>query len=592
MSTSATPAEQYRKNLIRRREGAGVSVKGLKTSEGDVSVEECLRTGYWMVNCKQLVGIATTTEAGLSPDRFPVRMVLGDAPTNRSAAVMSAGYWSIVSAAGEYVLFTKRGVGNDIAMRNLFKHARDFDGAMWEIYRELSGSATRPVPELVNLFDSIYDLLIVPEVTPVQAAAIQSRVDEIMRSCRVAGSLPRFKISATLYLACVPVGDRSGTHAERTRKYAYESMLNVQVNAERLEARTDGLDSGVYTLAGHTIAAIFRYGLNEYFMGDESHTVYCAESPGGANRFVVTAISSPPGCAGPTDIHINDTFDVSGVRMSRKLSELAPGIAVIAGINHYMLNHTTGGPIASGSLLTFLSMSNVISSTSDRAEQERITTVFYEALHPVNKRAVANLFIKDSLVTTHGKDPYARPYEELDLDAFTKIRGKANPAGSHKAVICASVLSRVIDSGLAPLLPWADEITNCIEECRTVMTIGARAHIGSDYYTGENSRTQSAVLDKYLPELAAFIHNLSRGDSLSFSPHLSTTVSAAADMKWVALLKALKASDVSAVTVDTVRKYLTSVGKAFYAFDPEDETSWGQAIDASRVAKNALSTFL
>ncbi|GAB2235672.1 hypothetical protein Drorol1_Dr00026105 [Drosera rotundifolia] len=132
---------------------------------------------------------------------------------------------------------------------------------------------------------------------------------------------------------------------------------------------------------------------------------------------------------------------------------------------HYPFNHTTGGTVASGTLLRVLAMYKLISKTQSLVEQEEITKVFYDVLHPVNKRAIANLLYKTTGVTTHARLRGASRYERFEMDSFVAIRGAPFPAGTHKAVVAMTALKRVLKSGIAPFLPWADRLPEFIAMC-------------------------------------------------------------------------------------------------------------------------------
>jgi hypothetical protein len=182
---------------------------------------------------------------------------------------------------------------------------------------------------------------------------------------------------------------------------------------------------------------------------------------------------------------------------------------------------------------------------------------------------------------------------KFELDAFASIRSDPRPAGSHKAYLFLLALDRVLESGIGPFLPWSQRITEGVNSARAVLEGGARAHIGSVYYTGRPPRVQSSDLDAYMPDLAAYIHTMSPGNTLALSPHLSVEVASRAAESWKALLNQTKGVDLSSMDLQTVAKYLKVAGRAKFDFDPDNEESWGVTIEqtaaAVRVVRSALA---
>ncbi|KAJ8538660.1 hypothetical protein K7X08_029956 [Anisodus acutangulus] len=342
----------------------------------------------------------------------------------------------------------------------------------------------------------------------------------------------------------------------RNRVALLESALCLHINFNRLKNRYAALPDGVLLMAAYAMASMFRFGMYEVYENREYHTVIA--SVVAATPDTLTIHSVRPAIANEVveGLAAGTPSDMKAIKLSQKFTELGNLMVLTSGLIHYLFNHTTGGNIITGSLLTVLSMHRMITSN----------------------------------VMTHARSPAAGQIEQFKMDSFVNIRANPYPAGSHKAFICLQALKRVLQLGLAAFLPWADQLTACIGMCRAVLNAGARAHIGSNYYTGESPTVQPASIDNYLPELACYIHTFNRGDSLAMSPHMAADIGKRAAMNWQNLLKDLKAKDISATSAEQVRAFLTTSGSVHFTFDPADQSTWAKAVDDQRVALTAIDT--
>lgn len=186
------------------------------------------------------------------------------------------------------------------------------------------------------------------------------------------------------------------------------------------------------TAAAYSIASMFRLGLQEGYEHREYYTLVMGQSPQSTSSFSVRALQNPPGAPPLTAYPVGTTIDIGRMRVNTTMVELANSCVVGSGMMHYLFNHTTGGNVVNGILLTTLSMYQLI--TADMAPEMHvdITSVLYEALHPTNKRAIANIFFKNSGVTTSGRCSSNRRHKRLSLDSFMALRSNPYPARREK----------------------------------------------------------------------------------------------------------------------------------------------------------------
>lgn len=586
----------YSRNYIMARRGVGIAdMQSVTLSNGDYDLEQAEANGIFRVNCTHQVGIATSTEVGLSADRFPIRVILC---TNPSAIPQFMNetvckYWRVTDIANAAIPFSRKPIATAIPVKNLYKYVPGLDNIMWSTYQTLILSAytyeTHADVDAVN--SSIWDIISLTAPTDAQIAELPKLVDQLLMDCLAKHICPYIKIGENCYVRAEAHGRfyQVPTNGSAGKVALQETVICMMANQERLKRKYDDLSDGIITLAAYSVAAMFRHGLFESYEHREYYTVIVVPVVAKPNCFQVHSIRSPTGAPALQDITLGKEFDISGVRIKKQLVEVSNLLVMASGLMHYLFNHTTGGSVVTGTLLTILAMYQYINPTMAMETQTNITSLLYEALHPTNKRAIANLFFDNSGVVTHGRCATAPRYDRFEADSFFQIRTNPYPAGSHKAFICLQALKRVLQSGLAPFLPWAEQMNTCILTCKEVLTNGARAHIGSSYYTGDPPMAQPASLDAYLPELAQYVHTFNKGDSLSMSPHMSDEIAKRSSMNWQNLMKELKAKDVSATPVETVRGFLATSGSVHFTFDPSDQATWAKAVQDAKVAQDAIT---
>ena len=590
-----TSADVGSRAYILSRRGGGIGDLTTVTLEsGDLAYEDCVREGVYKLNCKHQVGIATATEVGLPVSRFPIRvLLLGKADDYAEDKVTTCiSYWRAINAAGEGITFARKPFDTDRGIASIYKYVQDLDEKLWNIFNGISGNAVPTVvtPEMNTALEALYNTLLVQSPTAEQIASIAVSYETIVNLFTAAHMYPRFKVADNTYLEAVPHGKTTvvaGTSSEDTSALD-EFLLTAHLNRWKMKREYEALGEGVVTLAALSAAAVFRTGLYESHEHREYMTAVYIPVQGKASNYTFHSWRAPPGVAPRTDLQPPKTVDVSRIKLKSTMMQLANLMAVGSGLMHYLFNHTTGGMKVSGVLLSAMAMYKFITPQTTEEEVGSITSLLYEALHPTNKRAIANIFFKTSGVYSHGRSLNAFRYSRFELDSYMALRMNPYPAGSHKAFVLLTALRRILASGMGPFLPWAAELTACINTCAEVLKSGARAHIGSSYYTGEPPKAQPASLDNYLPEVAMFLHTFHKNDSLTMSPHMSYDIAKKANMNWQNLLKEMKSKDVSATSIDTVRQFLSTAGGAYFQFDPEDQSTWAGATATANVARQAI----
>ncbi|KAF5184072.1 hypothetical protein FRX31_026342 [Thalictrum thalictroides] len=92
--------------------------------------------------------------------------------------------------------------------------------------------------------------------------------------------------------------------------------------------------------------------------------------------------------------------------------------------------------------------------------------------------------------------------------------------------------------------------------CR-VLDNGARAHIGSAYYTGEPPLAQPSTIDLYLPDLAMLVNTLHKGESFNVSSSFNASC----------FPRHSSANDLYPTPVELVRKFLSTTGVVQFSFE-------------------------
>jgi len=573
-------ADSTRAYQFKRREKAIADLSGVSPTNGRYSLADLRNTAHWKINSIHQIGIATANEVGLEYERWPIRVKIAPAADHNPATETVIHYWPLKTAAGQPVAFEQKANFDTSIINRLYKYYPDLDKAGWENWSYVKSRviATAHTPQMLITCKAAITALAVPIPTAEQIVAISTAVNAMFAECRGGNRIARLYISNNHYIEFKPHGVMPVDHGTLIANHIpqAEAALCILVNSERMKGRTAGLDSGVYTVCAYAVANMFRFGLYEQFAGEEYYTVYFNSVDG--VKYTVSSVTKPPHAPDIVDMELGKEFNLEPVRIDTNLIEISSALVATAGTMHYSHNHTTGGNVIAGPLLSIASSFGFISSSQDMAVQENITRVFYEALHPVNKRHIANLFFKNSKVFTAGRHADAMIMAQFTHDSFMMIRNNPYPAGAHKAYIAGEVVKRILASRLAPFLPWAGEMGNLVGACVEIAERGARAHIGSRYYTGDSPINQGATIDSYMGDLAAYIQIMCKNDTLGLSPHLGVAVSAGADKNWTALLKKIKADDISGTDVEVVKKYLLTAGRVTFSLDPNDETTWGKSI--------------
>lgn len=555
-------------------------------TQGDLTIDAAINADVLTSNAVHMVGIATQTESRLDATRYPIRVFVGAAQAREKRVVTCYGFWRVVDGAHSNVQFDRMSPITEKIGTNMARLFPSLDDEWWawrnsRATEAIVAATTGNIDGALAAHQTVIANALALDVIPNEVVeAARAAHNAILAACTAANRYPHIKLADGLYITASPVGAAFTAQAGMTinQTVGYEVALTIKVNAEALKTRYNNASDGAINLGAHAAAMMFRLGAQESFEHEEFVTVYVTPVANSTTQFTITEVRGPAGYEEPDSLKPGVVLDRSNVRTSRELIELGNLLVFSSGLMHYLFNHTTGGTRVSGTLGTILAGRSIIANGMSLAEAETVTSIMYECLHPVNKRAIANLMYKNSKVFSHGKSTHSRPYAQIAMDSFVQIRKNPYPAGSHKAFTLATGLRRLTQAGFANFLPWYSNIGECINQCRAILQAGARAHVGSHYYTGLHPLTQTSSLDAYLPEVAAYIQIFHRNDSLAMSPHLSPEVAGRATASWSTLMKNLKQKDLSDASVEDVQKYLASIGQATENLDLKNPETWGQAV--------------
>jgi len=240
-----------------------------------------------------------------------------------------------------------------------------------------------------------------------------------------------------------------------------------------------------------------------------------------------------------------------------------------AGSTHFMMNHTTGGAKMGGHNVRALTVNGLYEmDPSDLSPSESVQTAYYyNVLHPVNKRAIASLCIPAAKVNTWYKNAYLPAPAVMYSDTFMAYRQNLVPAGTHKAYVAMLALRAIGDASLIPFLPDPNVVEQIIQTYERIREAGARAHVGSRYYTGEPPSVSQADVDMFLPFAAYFVQTRMRSASLAASPHLSVEHAASAPTKWKNIIDLTVKTSADSAPAEQIIAYLVQNGAQGIRFD-------------------------
>lgn len=594
--------DRSRDMILSRRGNAIADLSNIDIDKFGMTQDEALRAGIYKVNAQHQIGIATSTEVGLSMNRYPVRVLVSTGDDNRMRKQVDTciSFWSVSTASNAPITFQRRPLESELPVANLYKLVQDIDRMLWEHWDVLFDELTINKKSFKKDFDpaqeeirnQIYDILCLQNPTEEQKKTLSDLVAGHIAASTAASTICAIKVAPDAYLRGIPHGVMMPAPTGMTRDafMIREVALTLMVNRGLMKSRNQAVSDGALTLAAYAVTSMFRYGLFEAHEHKEFITVTVTPVASQPGHFTISNVDHPPDYEIPEGLKVGSVLNATTIRVSEKASNIGTLFAWISGLMHYLFNHTTGGTRLSGPMLSVASMFGLIKKDSTPEEQEALTNLFYEAVHPVNKRAIANIFFPTAKVFTHGKMRGSNMYDKLELDAFAAIRRTPYPAGSHKAFVCTQALKKVCLANLAAFLPWQSQLDMVCNMCKDILDQGARSHIGSAYYTGYAPISQSASLDAYLPELARFMQTFHQHDSLSASPHLATDVAARSLVSWTNLLKDIKAKDISGVSAEVVTSFLATTGVGSFGFNPDDQATWAGAAAKGKGALRVLNS--
>lgn len=349
------------------------------------------------------------------------------------------------------------------------------------------------------------------------------------------------------------------------------TQVAIHLNFTEFSAHYPNISEGARVLGAHAVAMAYRVGILESHATREFQFIQVVPNKTGGYQVIAVdpAYAKRPDCA----IKPGTDYPGANMKINEKMVELGLGICVGAGTTHYMMNHTTGGSVLSGHNLKALTVNGVyeIDPGHGQASERDQTTFFYNVTHPVNKRAVANLCLRTSRVNCWHKNAYILSPSVIYADTFMTYRQTLVPAGAHKAFIAAAVLRDICSSKLGIFLPDQDICNTVVKMYADIVKLGARAHIGSRYYTDEAHVLNQSAVDSFLPVAAYYVQQRMPTSSYAGSPHLAPEVADAAQPQWKAIVTATIRAGATGAADEHVKQYITMAGAAGYTVDLSSE---------------------
>jgi len=365
---------------------------------------------------------------------------------------------------------------------------------------------------------------------------------------------------------------------------AWLTLVCIRMNYLQLKADYPNLPDHVIIAGAHVIGMSYRNGLLESHAGRDF--LFVAVRKDQQEDAIIQYID--PVYAS----HVNRVIAVDQVIASRDLKvnptlmEIALGVAIGTACTHYTMNHSTGGKVLTGQNARQLAVNGLYTARPELnapSETEQ-TNFYYNVLHPVNKRAVACLVIKNSHVLTWYRNAYLPVPAALYADSFMQYRQRLTPAGCHKVYVAMLALKAICEAKLSVFLPDLTLARKLMQLYDDILAAGARGHIGSMYYTDEPQSISQGEVDEFLPTAAFFVTERMAGSSLSFSPHMSVQHAAAAPDQWKTIVMQTKRIGASQAAPEAIGAYLKRAGIEGFTVDLTTE----QGMDSAMEQNNAM----
>jgi len=321
---------------------------------------------------------------------------------------------------------------------------------------------------------------------------------------------------------------------------------------------------GAVIAGAHAVAMAYRTGILESYAGREY--IFVQVKYGNDGSYSVVNIDPSYAKRDVRPIKPGLNFPPGTLQLHPKLVELGLGLCIGSGTTHYMMNHTTGGSSLNGHNLKALAINNLyeIDPGHGRPSEQKQTDFIYNVVHPVCKRAVANLVLQNSKVTCWHKNVYLLNPTVIYSDTFMAYRQNLVPSGAHKAYIAALVLRDITQAGLGVFLPDQDLCRKVIQIYKDIQDLGARAHVGSRYYTDFPPAISQSEVDAFMPLAAYYVQFKMTNSSIAASPHLSPEVADSANPAWKAIIDSTVRSGALGAPAEQIAAYLSAAGAMGY----------------------------
>lgn len=349
------------------------------------------------------------------------------------------------------------------------------------------------------------------------------------------------------------------------------TFICAHLNYMQLSADYPDIPEGVRIAGSHAVAMGFRTGILESVASREFLFVHVTIDYNGGYK--IGKIDPMYNVRKNKVIKTGDVHAPDVLKMHPQLIELGLGICIGAGTTHYMMNHTTGGQKLNGHNLKALALNNLYQLDPEIGDPSEVrqTEFIYNVTHPVNKRAVANLVLLNSRVYCWYRNVNLPCPSVIYSDTFMAYRQNLVPSGAHKAYVAAFVLRQIAADSLAIFLPDVELAKKVVRLYGDITRYGARAHVGSRYYTDEPVAISQGEVDDFLPLAAYYVQQKMATSSIASSPHLSPEIADAAHAKWKNIIDATIKTGAFNAPIEQIKAYLLVAGEKGFTVDLNTE---------------------
>lgn len=265
-----------------------------------------------------------------------------------------------------------------------------------------------------------------------------------------------------------------------------------------------------------------------------------------------------------------------------------------SGLNHYMINHTTGSGKLQGIMRkVYLATGRFGQDVVEEKEEKKVmrktmitadeTRMVYRILHRIDKRN-ASFCILEQKRDQSAAWPACLPRPmRINKDRFLELRSIGLPAGQHKPVVTLEVLKRMAKNNLLAVSPALSLYKEVVDHVKEARQYSVSAHVGASYYNRgtpiphfRNDQNEQK-LEECKIICGIYVKIIAPSSTLAASPAFNNVIENYGDeyKDWTALCKGLAELSEVKTTPEVVKRIVSTI----------------KTTTTARTLKEAINTF-